>query len=379
MPNYDGGHYFLTAFFPVDLEPCKDSQGVVTSPSSRLRNALATLPNTVQVPRGKPGYDRRSPFARNKRTHLARMVVIDDPAYNGRDPGDAIVQGATGVDLLAAQPQDHLSRPWLMLAADFDAPEGADGALDAWAREIWTEMEPELRAVFRNCVGFDKVQDAAGFAAYLRKGQLETTMSFNDYWIDPPPLPSMSMPALAARALGAFALVGILGWGLSLTGFPAALLGGLVAVAAGVAAARRKAACGTISLAQALRVLGGVAALVGGLEYAVWAVLASLPQTAGWAGIGWIAPVGLLGIAAALAAGAHTINKLGSAPFGTAPNSDLRSVLKSLHLQQNFTRFAIDNQGVDAASLHKEFGRFLAELKPSDINGPTQAPGVFRS
>ena len=48
-------------------------------------------------------------------------------------------------------------------------------------------MEPELRAIFRHCHGFTEGRRTGeDFAAYLAKGQIETTMSFNDYWIDPP-------------------------------------------------------------------------------------------------------------------------------------------------------------------------------------------------
>ena len=128
---------------------------------------------------------RTSPFARSLSTHFVRLAVIDDPAFHGRVSGDAIRQAIKGVDLLAHQPVDHLSRAWLLLAADFDAPDESDAARDSWADVLWTQMEPELRAIFRHCHGFDRVDGPEAFSAYLAKGQIDTTMSFNDYWIDP--------------------------------------------------------------------------------------------------------------------------------------------------------------------------------------------------
>jgi hypothetical protein len=74
----------------------------------------------------------------------------------------------------------------------------------------------------------------------------------------------------------------------------------------------------------------------------------------------------------------------GAKPFPTAPDSNLPSVLKALHLQRAFTRFAIENQmdaaGSDAASaqkLYDAFATFVADNKPDDVGAPTQAAGVI--
>jgi hypothetical protein len=74
----------------------------------------------------------------------------------------------------------------------------------------------------------------------------------------------------------------------------------------------------------------------------------------------------------------------GGKPFPTAPDSNLPTVLKALHLQRTFTRFAIDNQmqaagnGAAAAQqLYDNFAAFIAANKPGDPGAPTQAPGVI--
>ena len=313
MPTCDGGHYFFTGLFPVRLEPECAPSGSWTAPSHILREALATLPNSSEY--GDPEI-RMSPFARSRRTHFARFAVIDDPAFNGRDGEDAIKQAIAGVNLLAHQPVDHLAQPWLLFAAEFDAPDGGDSRRDAWARELWETMEAELRAVFESCCGFDEVGDADGFAAYLAQGQIETTLPFNDYWIDPPPIPTLSMARIAAQGLAVLAVFLVAAWLID-------------------------------------RELGG-----------------------GWPV--WVAAI-LIGAAAALYAVYRLIMRRGAAPWPTAPNSDLKSVLKSIYLQQHFVRFAIAQQGASPEALHAAFGRFVAEMKPSDVDGPTQAPGVVKS
>ena len=137
------------------------------------------------------GFEKSKPFARSLRTHFLRLFVIDAPYYNGRDPADSIVSAIESTDLLKAQPSDRLACPYLALVADFDPIGGADEPR-AWLQELWTLARPELCSVFEYCYGFSAGGDAAAFADFVLKGQVETTMPFNDYWTVPPPLPSLS-------------------------------------------------------------------------------------------------------------------------------------------------------------------------------------------
>ena len=74
----------------------------------------------------------------------------------------------------------------------------------------------------------------------------------------------------------------------------------------------------------------------------------------------------------------------GAKPFPAAPDSKLPDFLKALHLQRTFTRFAVDNQMLAAASdaasaqkLYDNFLTFVADNKPSELGDPTQAAGVI--
>lgn len=206
MPSLDGGHYFLTMLAPVRTGNMVDPvTGAVRSHRHLLRQALALLPAGCQTAASQPDAPP-SPFARNTLNHLARFVVIDGPAYNGRESGDTLVGLARSTDPLVAQPVDVLTTPFLLFAADVDA-QNLDGptALRRYTDTLWATMRPELDATFGHCLGFDSVTDAAGFNAYVVRCQIETTMPFNDYWADGLVAPAAPLGAVAAVAAVVFA------------------------------------------------------------------------------------------------------------------------------------------------------------------------------
>ncbi len=331
MPNFDGGHYFLTALLPVKTGLLDDVDRSYTSHTHALRSYLAWLAPALQS-RANEQRGVNSPFARNRRTHFARLVVIDDVAFNGRTGRDSLLvalamRAATvrglgflkKFDPLRPQHVDQLPSPYLILVVDFDASSGDGDVLDAYLRELWADMGEELGHIVKHCDGFDRVRSAEAFAHAVRRRQVETTMPFNDYWQNPPDLGALALPLLKTAAPAAIGLV--------------ALLAGLV---------------GWLSAAHA----------------------------APWCWAAWIGAAVLLG---GLVYAYRTVMRHGAKPFPTAPDSDLPSVLKALHVQQKFVRFAIDNQGADAAALHAAFGAFLAAHRPENLEQPTQPPGVVRS
>ena len=312
MPNIDGGHYFFTALVPVSTNTLvrRDERNV--APSHALRETLATLPTALQSAVDTVGRVV-SPFARCTRTHFVRLFVIDQPYFNGRMPSDALVQAVRNTQLLTPQPVDQLASPWLAFIVDFDArPDEPDGGLSSYLEGLWTKMEPEMRAIFSHCFGFDTVSSAEAFATYIKRCQVETTMPFNDYWTGAPPFPALTLNAL----LGGFAAVAAL----------------LVALAIGT-----------------LKVL----------DVSLWWLIA-------------IAPAALV-LAAWLVY--RFVLQRGRKPFPTAPNADLPSVLKALYIQQRFAHFAANNQDATNEALFEAFGAFVATNAPSDVAAPTRQPG----
>jgi hypothetical protein len=208
MPNRDGGHYFFTALLPIDNHGIVEHGLFKSSPVHMVRDALEALPTALQT-REAEKIGIQSPFARSLRTHFVRMFLIDAPAYNGRDSGDTLVSTIRGINPLQAQPVDRLACHYLAFIGDFDPTDGADEPR-SWLEELWSLARPELCSVFQYCYQFDPHGDGAAFADFVIKGQVETTMSFNDYWTITPPLPNLTGAKLAiAPALGALAAIAL--------------------------------------------------------------------------------------------------------------------------------------------------------------------------
>ncbi|MCI0737121.1 MAG: hypothetical protein L0Y50_12770 [Beijerinckiaceae bacterium] len=267
-----------------------------------------------------PSLHRQSPFARNTRNHFVRFAIIDDVAYNGREQKNVIWMFLKNIDPTVPQPRDHLSCPFLFLGVDFDAASGVDAERDSYLAELWDTMGTELQNIFTYCIGFDEnVNGAASFAKYIAQCQIETTMPFNDYYVYDPLLPSWPCVNYAIPAAVAVAVL-VLGIAAGWL-FSAAI--GLILVLAG----------------------GGTVAAV------IWRAYTSI-----------------------MAAGAK--------PYPAAPDANLPSVLKALHLQGAFAQFAIGNQEVAAnasraSDLHAAFGDFIAKNRPENLEAPTQPPGVY--
>ena len=236
MPSLDAGHYFLTVLAPIR----PDTQAVPARPARGGAATAAPMradldPNAATAPRShrqllaqdlallRTGYQTSSsdpegpssPFAHNTLNHLARFVIIDGPPYNGRIPGDTIVDTLLGRDPLIAQPVDSLNSAYLLFAADIDARAPGD-PVAAYAEALWSTMARELRVVFSHCVDFGRVSDGASLAAWLRRCEVETTMPFNDYWPDmlqaPPAPKAQALALLAVAAVGTVAAGVMVGW-----------------------------------------------------------------------------------------------------------------------------------------------------------------------
>jgi hypothetical protein len=313
MPNIDAGHYFLTVLLPLTTKPIEIYDNIRTTPLLATREVLAGLPTAHQSPVCVS--TANSPFARNTRNHLARLAVIDQPAFNGRVQGDTLIAKLRGIDPIVAQPYDRLTTPYLFFSVDFNCIHGDERDLESYLETLWGTMQPEIRKIFQYCWGFEKVDSAQTFTAFIKSGQIETTMPFHDYWAEAPTLSSLSLPWL-----GIGFLIGILGF--------------FVGICASI--------CSLIFQGHVL-----------------------------W----WL----LLTIAGgALTFGLYKLIMMrGAAPLPAAPGGDLPGVLKSLYLQKEFTRFAIESQGAPAAALHAAFADFLRTHQPGHVAEPTQAPGTI--
>ena len=349
MPNFDGGHYFLTVFAPIRTASIVEPfLGRAISHEHLLAEKLSMLPTGEQTVKSVSvaGAAFQSPLSRNSINHLARFVIIDGPAFNGRASQDLIIASLQKINPLVPQPVDRLTTPYLLFAADLDAPGDGPGAgeagLRAYTDELWATMREDLQDIFRHCYGFENVTTAEGFHDYIRRCQVETTMPFNDYWanglvgeLKKLGLLDVKLPLGATKFTGILAVATLIVW-----------LGAL-----------------------ALTTWFGLGARTGPRVHIV-------AEVAAWGPLAVAATFGLLALA--IYQLYQWVMKSGARLFPRAPGSDLPTVLKSLFIQQNFTRFAIEAQGLDDAALHQRFGSFLAVVQPSAAT-PTQAPGEVRA
>jgi hypothetical protein len=355
MANYDAGHYFLTM-----LAPLKPGMNTLAGGKPGFSHRQTVLDQLAAMKRSEISLAShstpdQSPFAANTMTHMARFVLIDAPPYNGREDGDTLLSEVfrSTKSLLsrcfsignpmAPQPADRLGAPYLLFAADFDAPDGGDNSLRRFTDTLWETMAEELKPIFGQCYGFETVADAAGFFAYVKKCQVETTMPFNDYWRPQAeaqltkmelslPLPgggsSSSGPGLPWGKIGLFAL-GF--WLLS-------LVGGLLL----------REGSALQHFAHGVARWGLVAVLVLTVLLAVF--------------VPWLY---------------RKIMKAGAQAF--PPGATLPDVLKSIYLQQRFLEFVVANQGKSDAELQVAFGQFVAAHAPDNEASPTQRPGLIRT
>lgn len=64
--------------------------------------------------------------------------------------------------------------------------------------------------------------------------------------------------------------------------------------------------------------------------------------------------------------------------FNGSNDLPLQEQLKALYLKQEFSQFAVNNQGVDTATLRINFQAFMERVAPNNIAAPTWEPGKYR-
>lgn len=344
MPSFDAGYYQFTALIPV-LPAGTDAKlwcwnNWSKTPLASLRELLASfrsvdVPTLAEEENQSAGAARAVPFSMNNRTHFARMVVVEDVAYNGLQRGDTLL------DLLSAlfpgllppinrESADHLPVAYLLIAIDFDSPDGLRSSVEAYLNELWLHMEQEWTLLLRHCHEFQSNQDYGrqSFVRLLMRYEIETTFSFTNYnWMarkvkrckresrDHAPLRSLDQSRLL--------ILGIL------SPFLACVIPIIIVIIIGLFAFRAPA------------VLGLVALIV--------------PLMLCW----------------------HFFLKSANRPWPREPRTDLKSILKSLYLQRMFPDFLLNLQsskGECNASLRRRFRSFLADVNHHDSDSPSFMP-----
>jgi hypothetical protein len=170
MGNVSGNAYALTALSPIKA-------GIVEGEEIAYADAVRyRLESWNREP--------NSPMARVPQTYLCRYFVLDD-VYTQSLPGAGILD--TLSDLLPVVPdsirravlpkEDHLASRYIVFSSNFYGGPKAD--LDGYLRGMWNAMGDRIKEIWGYCYGFEKVDSAESFAAYMRRCQLEVSLFFN--------------------------------------------------------------------------------------------------------------------------------------------------------------------------------------------------------
>ncbi|MFZ9951257.1 MAG: hypothetical protein ACO3FA_03105 [Vulcanococcus sp.] len=378
MPSFDSGYYAFTALIPLlPAETDRRIWGWTNRPTSlvhSLRELLGSLP-TVDVPDagdGPAGGVRPIPFSGCARTHFARLVVVEELAWNGREGCDTLIEllkGALGWP--DRQPIDRLPRPYLLVMLDFDATDGGSASVENYLNGLWSSLEQEWTLILRHCSGFDLAPQRRrqSYVELLLRHEIDSTFTYTGYgWaaqqagLWDPETGRFRQPAAASPPPGLQLL--ILWSGLVLCLLLGPLLVWLVNQ-------------GAQALAWLLHPLQPMLdhLLLPGSQ--LWLRWTPLPLPILWR---WLLLLGgLLLLLPLLWNGFY-----GSAfhPWPAEPGTDLRSVLKALYLQGRFLELTEQRQHQQASgtpSFRRQFRAFLEETQPNDRDAPTLRPGSIEA
>lgn len=382
MPSSDAGFYHLTSLIPIHRGEEASSlwrwDPQSTTAVHSLRELLDSfrsvdVPDLEEEEHGRTPIARPVPFSRNERTHFARLVVVEALAYNGIKPPDTLIglaRGLLGSEVPLREKADQLPGPYLLVLIDFDCPGGDPRSVADYLAELWLTMEQEWTLILRHCPGFeasDPLRRQRSYMALLLDHEIESTFSFASYaWAAErarrwQPTTGRFLP----RRSGSQA------WPL----LPLALW----------------AVCVVIGLVLALMLL---VRLLVGLPLSLLALALAAPGVPlpSWLSALRLEPAVLPSLLIVLMAlGVLTLLALplwqrllrqANRPWPAQPGTDLRSVLKALHLQRSFLALAEGWQNRPAGapgSLRSRFRDVLQETQPDNLEGPALRPGQIAS
>ncbi|MES2943123.1 MAG: hypothetical protein V4772_09675 [Pseudomonadota bacterium] len=176
--NISGSAYALTILSPI-------REGIVEGHEIAYADKVRdTLQNWNLLP--------NSPMTEVPQTYLCRYFVLND-VYVESLPGGSAPD--TLNDWLPVVPdairrwvmpgQDHLKSRYLVFSCNFHG--GPNGDVDGYLQGMWNAISSHIREAWRYCYGFEKVNDAASFAAYMKKCQLPASLFFVGSNDDPLP------------------------------------------------------------------------------------------------------------------------------------------------------------------------------------------------
>ena len=149
MGNVSGNAYALTILSPIKNGYTSDEIAYADLIRDRLQGW-----NT----------EENSPMSKVPQTYLCRYFVLDD-VYTESYPGAG-----------ALPKEDHLKSRYLVFSCNFHGGPKAD--LDGYLRGMWNAIGERVKEIWGYCYGFEQVDTADKFIAYMKKCQLKANLFF---------------------------------------------------------------------------------------------------------------------------------------------------------------------------------------------------------
>ena len=389
MPSHEAGFYQLTALLPIKTglytnlacqenvsDPCDATQSYAHHLKDYLNQLSDSFLKNIDPPVSE--LDNLHLFDHTRCTHFARFVVVDQLFYNGRRRNDSLIDFlrtlVAGKDLLSEKDRiDALESPYLLIAIDFDCHPSSTSCVQDYLSELWPYARKELTKIFHHCEGFSlpsPPQDQRILEAHtqychayhsverlLLSHEVETTYPFSAYfWVADkvqrwnPSTDQLSPSEFKNR------------WGLIIVGILPFIL-----------------------VVMALLVLAiCFVSLIFNLLYDT--ALSQVNLSDVYQALNPLELIGFGGLAIAsvvlfMFAWRYFINSA-NMPLSQIDGVDLKSIAKSLYLQEKFLEMYGDWQESDRFNkgrIRQRFASFLDDHKPSDIHSPSLQPGKYFS
>ena len=389
MPSHEAGFYQLTALLPIKTglytnlpcqdnvsDPCDGTQSYAHHLKDYLNQLSDSFLKNIDPPVSE--LDNLHLFDHTRCTHFARFVVVDQLFYNGRRRNDSLIDFlrtlVAGKDLLSEKDRiDALESPYLLIAIDFDCHPSSTSCVQDYLSELWPYAREELTKIFHHCEGFSlpsPPQDQRILEAHtqychayhsverlLLSHEVETTYPFSAYfWVADkvqrwdPSTDQLSPSEFKNR------------WGLIIVGILPFIL-----------------------VVMALLVLAiCFVSLIFNLLYDT--ALSQVNLSDFYQALN---PLGLIGFGGLVIASVvlfmfawrYFINSA-NMPLSQIDGVDLKSIAKSLYLQEKFLEMYGDWQESDRFNkgrIRQRFASFLDDHKPSDSHSPSLQPGKYFS
>lgn len=205
--NVSGQAYALTILSPIKHERIQSKIPLRDGEKPAMSDGEISSVDYIRNRLEQWNFEPNSPMAKVPQTYLCRFYILDD-VYTESLPGadlrsmasdlHSIISNKARVNQLPKE--DHLQSSYLVFSCNFhwtakqNSSEsffcklwkkskeklcGPEGDVDTYLHAMWNAISQDILDIWGHCYGFDGVDDASKFVAYMKKCQRNAALFFN--------------------------------------------------------------------------------------------------------------------------------------------------------------------------------------------------------